>query len=91
VEPEQQGELFGAEQAIELGEESEWHWNGYAGSILLYAALEWSGFLKPFEEHIVEEDEIRKGSWGLRRVLLTLFFMHALRCKSVEQGKHIDI
>jgi len=83
-----QREFFGEEQQVLL-EDGEWHWNKYAGSLLLYGALEWSGFFKPFEEFIFEEERRKKSSWGVRRVLLTLFFLHALRCKSIEQSKHL--
>ena len=64
------------------------NWNSYAGSMILYSMLERSNFLNPFEENIKNE-EGRTETWGIRRVLLTLFFLHALRFKSVEQGKHI--
>jgi len=83
-----QREFFGEEQQVSLVE-GEWHWNKYAGSLLLYGALEWGGFFKPFEEFIFEEERRKKSSWGIRRVLLTLFFLHALRCKSIEQSKHL--
>ena len=68
---------------------SEWKWNGYAGSMILYSMIERSGFLKPFEEYIEEEVKIRKSSRGVRRVMLSLFFLHALRFKSIEQSKHL--
>jgi hypothetical protein len=57
--------------------------------MLLYGAIEWSGFLKPFEEWIGEDERQKQSGWGVRRVLLTLFFMHALRFKSIEQSKHL--
>jgi hypothetical protein len=69
--------------------EEKWRRNSYAGSMILYAMIEWSGFLRPFEEYIFEEEEQKKSGWGVRRVLLTLYFLHALRCKSIEQSKHL--
>ncbi len=81
--------LFGEEQQGAIEDGSEWHWNKYAGSMLLYGAIEWSGFLRPFEEYIFEDERRKRSSWGVRRVLLTLFFMQALRFKSIEQSKHV--
>jgi transposase len=72
-----------------LPDEDGWKWNKYAGSFLLYGAIEWSGFLRPFDEHIVDRERKRGSSWGVRRVLLTLFFLHALRGRSIEQTKHL--
>jgi transposase len=72
-----------------LEDGSEWKWNGYAGSMILHSMIERSGFLKPFEEYIEETVEKRKSSRGVRRVILSLFFLHALRCKSIEQSKHL--
>jgi hypothetical protein len=83
-----QPELFDDPNAESNGD-GQWKWNKYAGSFLLYAAIDWSGFLRPFAEHIVDREPKRGGSWGFRRVLLTLFFLHALRCKSIEQSKHL--
>lgn len=62
--------------------------NSYAGSMILYSMLARSNFLNSFEENIKNESE-KPETWGIRRVLLTLFFLHALRFKSVEQGKHL--
>jgi hypothetical protein len=82
-------ELYEHEDIIDQAEEGVWHWNSYAGSMILYGMIEWSGFLKPFEEYIVEDEDKKKTSWGVRRVILTLFFLHALRLKSIEQSKHL--
>ena len=73
----------------ERTESDGWRWNSYAGSLLLYGMIERSGFLRPFEEFITEDAEQKKSGYGVRRVLLTLFFLHALRCKSIEQSKHL--
>ena len=86
-EVEEQLELY--EERDRSGEEGQWRYNSLAGSMILYSMIEWSGFLRPFEEYIYEDEEKKKSSWGARRVLLTLFFLHALRCKSIEQSKHI--
>lgn len=61
--------------------------NIYAGSMILYSMLVRSGFVEVFEKHIVMEKKTE--SWSVRRVMLTLFFLHALRKRSVEQGKHL--
>jgi len=68
---------------------TEWKRNIYAGAMILHGMLEWGGFLRPFMEYVVEDEKIRDSSSGTRRVMLTLFFLHALRCKSIEQSKHI--
>jgi len=88
-------DLFGEEKEDESAVTSvtfgEWQSNSYAGSFVLYAMLERSGFLKIFEGNI-DQDEVKRGTrWDVRRVLLTLFFMHALRMKSVEQSKHLMV
>lgn len=70
-------------------EEKAGELNSYAGSMILYSMIERSGFLRPFEENIEEELGRRKSSRGVRRVLLSLFFLHALRFKSVEQTKNL--
>lgn len=67
----------------------EWKRNIYAGAMILHGMLEWSGFLRRFLEHVVEDEKTRESSAGVSRVMLTLFFLHALRCKSIEQSKHI--
>jgi len=83
-----QRELFDDPNPESYGD-GQWKWNKYAGSFLLYAAIEWSGFLRSFTENIVDREPKRGSSWGFRRVLLTLFFLHALRCRSIEQSKHL--
>ena len=66
-----------------------WHRNIYAGSMILYALIQRTGFLRVLEEYIEESFKGKQSSSGVRRVVLTLFFLHALRCKSIEQSKHI--
>jgi len=83
-----QRELFD-DPSGELTSDGKWKWNKYAGSFLLYAAIDWSGFLRSFDEHISDQNSKYGSSWQVRRVLLTLFFLHALRCKSIEQSKHL--
>lgn len=61
--------------------------NVYAGSMILYSMLERSGFLEIFERHIILEKTTE--TWSVRRVMLTLFFLHALRKRSIEQSKHL--
>ena len=68
-------------------EREQENWNSYAGSFVLYSMLMRFGFLSSFEENINQAE--KPATWGIRRVLLTLFFLHALRCKSVEKGKHL--
>jgi len=77
------------ELSEDLSESRGWKRNIYAGSMILHGMLEWSGFLRPFTENIFEDEARRESSCGIRRVILTLFFLHALRCRSIEQGKHI--
>ncbi len=87
---EPQLEMFDEALTISTRESTEeWHWNKYAGSMILYSAIEWSGMLRPFEELIAEDNERKNSGFGVRRVLLTLFFLHALRLKSIEQTKHL--
>jgi hypothetical protein len=76
-----------SDELVIVERESE-GWNGYAGSMILYSMLTRFNFLNAFEQNI-RKDLKRPETWGIRRVLLTLFFLHALRCKSVEQGKHL--
>ena len=66
---------------------ARWQPNNVAGSFVLYAMLEKSQFLEPFLKHL--QHAAQAGSKSVGRVLLTLFFMHALRLKSIEQTKHI--
>ena len=64
-----------------------WQVNHVAGCFILYAMLNKSQFLKPFVAHLKHKGSaLRK---GIERVMLTLFFMHALRLKSIEQTKHL--
>ncbi|MCI0614645.1 transposase [bacterium] len=72
--------------AADLG---SWRRNIYAGSMILYAMVERSGFLRPFEEYIREDFSKKQTAAGVRRVMLTLFFLHAIRGRSIEQSKHI--
>jgi len=65
-----------------------WQPNQVAGSFMLYAMLEKSQFLKPFLKHL-HHHTAQAGCKSVERVLLTLFFMHALRLKSIEQTKHL--
>ena len=76
-------------EGAELKEESGWRRNTYAGSMILYGMLSFADFLRPFEQNIKEDDKARESSSSVRRVILTLFFLHALRFRSIEQGKHI--
>lgn len=76
-----------ASEAADQGNHGQWQPNVVAGSFILYALLAKSQFLKPFIEGI-------KGAWNkgkdrVDRVMLTLYFIHALRLKSIEQTKHI--
>jgi len=66
--------------------EGQWVYNIYAGSMVLYAMLCRGEFLKSFVNNLTSNIT---ESWGVKRVLLTLFFLHALRLKSVEQTKHL--
>lgn len=67
--------------------EDQWRYNVVAGSFVLYAMLLKSQFLKPFVDGI--RGAVYRGKKSVERVMLTLFFMHALRLKSVEQTKHL--
>lgn len=82
-------ELEAGQEISENIESGHWHRNIYAGSMILYAMIEQSGFLRPFEEHLREDFSKKHTGASVRRVVLTLFFLHAIRCKSIEQGKHI--
>ncbi len=90
VEPVQL-EMFesSSEERGFVSDTAEWRRNIYAGSMILHGMLSFSGFLRPFTEYIVEDEQTRDSSHGVRRVILTLFFIHALRLKSIEQSKHI--
>ena len=74
---------------VDFADATEWRRNIYAGAMILHGMLEWSGFLRPFTEYVVEDEKTRESSSGVRRVMLTLFFLHAIRCRSIEQSKHI--
>jgi len=66
---------------------NDWQPNQVAGSFILYAMLNKSQFLHPFTKHI--KDVIKNRSKSVERIMLTLFFMHALRLKNIEQTKHL--
>lgn len=68
-------------------DDGEWQINVVAGCFILYGMLSKSQFLKPFVEGI--QGAVYRGRQSVERVILTLFFMHALRVKSVEQTKHL--
>jgi len=72
---------------VEMGTSPEWKWNLYAGAMVLYAMIVKSGVLDVFG--VLRDDKTANTAWDVNRVVLTLFFLHALRCKSVEQGKHL--
>jgi len=65
----------------------EWQVNNVAGSFILYAMLNKSRFLVPFIQHL--KNTAKTGSKNVDRIMLTLFFMHALRLKTIEQTKHL--
>ncbi len=65
----------------------EWQVNNVAGSFILYAMLNKSHFLDPFVKYL--KDGIKTCSKSVERIILTLFFMHALRLKNIEQTKHL--
>jgi len=84
-------EMFDFESVKEISdlkEEHGWRRNIYAGSMILHGMLSYGGFLRPFEEHL-RDGKNRESNSSVRRVILTLFFLHALRFRSIEQGKHI--
>lgn len=74
-------------QEVKLDSEQDWQANNVAGSFILYAMLNASQFLAPFIDNLKEV--ITNSSKTVERVMLTLFFMHALRLKSIEQTKHL--
>jgi len=67
--------------------EEKWQPNHVAGSFILYAMLNESQFLKPFTDNL--KKSVVSCRKTVERVMLTLFFMHALRLKSIEQTKHL--
>ena len=69
-------------------DDGEWRINVVAGCFILYGMLSKSQFLKPFVEGI--RGALYKGKQSVERVILSLFFMHALRLKSIEQTKHLS-
>lgn len=71
----------------EVLSEEQWQANNVAGSFILYAMLDKSQFLKPFIDNLKQITQT--GRQSIERVMLTLFFMHALRLKSIEQTKHL--
>ena len=67
--------------------EEHWQANNVAGSFILYSMLDKSQFLNPFLNKL--KQVAQTGGQGIERVMLTLFFLHALRLKSIEQTKHL--
>lgn len=82
---DEDGSRDNTEEMTKVG--SEWQANHIAGSFILYAMLNESQFLKPFIRNL--KKIITNGRNRVERVMLTLFFMHALRLKSIEQSKHL--
>lgn len=81
-------EVLPAQMApVEVQSVGGWRWNAYAGAMVLYAMIAKSGVLDAFEG--LRDEKTAGTAWDVNRVVLTLFFLHALRCKSVEQGKHL--
>jgi hypothetical protein len=86
-----QEELLPAEKKspqVMEAEKKESDWNAYAGSMVLYGMVGRSKFLESFRGNISGEKDIGS-SWDVERILLTLFFLHALRFKNIEQSKHL--
>lgn len=86
------GEELSAPREVELvkvegTQSAEWKWNSYAGAMVLYAMIAKSGVLEVFTN--LRDEKTAGTAWDVNRVILTLLFLHALRCKSVEQGKHL--
>ena len=84
------------QMAMDIGQEiadstesNVWHSNIYAGSMILYSILDRTCLFKSFSECIYEDNIKRQSSAGVRRVILTLFFLHALRFKTIEQSKFL--
>ena len=69
-------------------QDGEWKINVVAGCYILYGMLSKSQFLKPFVEGL--QGAPYTGKQSVERVILSLFFMHALRVKSIEQTKHLS-
>ena len=74
-----------SDESVVVGE--QWQANNVAGSFILYAMMYKSQFLKVFLDNL--KQLAQTGRQGIERVMLTLFFMHALRLKSIEQSKHL--
>jgi len=70
---------------VTIGE--DWQPNIVAGSFILYTMLNASQFLTPFID--ILKKRLVTCSKAVERVMLTLFFSHALRLKSIEQTKHL--
>ena len=70
-----------------LNVEEQWQPNNIAGSFILYAMLNESQFLNPFTANL--KQAVTSSRKTVERVMLTLFFIHALRLKSIEQTKHL--
>jgi transposase len=84
------------QMAMDIGQEisdsttnNVWHNNIYAGSMILYSVLDRTCLFKSFSECIYEDNVKRHSSAGVRRIVLTLFFLHALRFKTIEQSKFL--
>jgi len=80
-----QATLSDSDTRSQVGE--QWQPNHVAGSFLLYGMLEKSAFLKPFFTGLRNAGQT--GRQCIERVILTLFFSHALRLKSIEQTKRL--
>jgi len=87
IELERVGET-GAQAVEEDNARVPWQYNVVAGSFLLYGMLNKTQFLRPFIDGL--QGAIYQGKKSVERVMLTLFFMHGLRLKSVEQSKHLS-
>jgi len=78
----------GVHEVEEESDRSPWQYNVVAGSFLLYGMLNKGQFLRPFIDGI--QGALYQGKKSVERVILTLFFMHGLRLKSIEQTKHLS-
>ncbi len=87
IESETEAEAAGRDQDTRAAVGDAWQVNHVAGSFLLYAMLEKSQFLTPFLTTL--QHAVQSGRKSVERVMLTLFFAHALRLKSIEQTKHL--
>jgi len=66
---------------------AQWQANNIAGSFILYAMLKASQFRTPFTKNL--KGLTTASNKSIERIMLTLFCMHALRLKSLEQSKHL--